>query len=64
MRDSSVFSIHISRVPFKASARCGQDFKKKHKIRHEHVTKYICAKDNVTFEETVKVDKLFQKQLQ
>jgi hypothetical protein len=46
----------IRQFPFKDSAGWIQNFKKKHKIRQRHVTKYISSKENTTFEE-VKVPK-------
>jgi hypothetical protein len=54
--------LKINSFPFKATAGWIQDFKKKHKIRDRHVTKYISSKDNATFEETVKGPELVQKQ--
>jgi hypothetical protein len=48
--------------PFKASAGWAQDFKKEHRIRYGHMTKYISSKGNTTFEETVKAPEFLQKQ--
>jgi hypothetical protein len=50
------------KFPFNTSAGWVQDFKKKHKTRQRHTTKYISTKDSATFEETVKAAELFQKQ--
>jgi hypothetical protein len=54
--------LKINRCPWKASACSVQDFKEKHKIWQEHVTRYIINKGSANFEETVEAAELFQKQ--
>jgi hypothetical protein len=58
--NGSIFSVYISRIPLQDICRMGPRFQEGTKNKR-HVTKYIRSKDNMTFEETVKADELFQK---
>jgi hypothetical protein len=62
VRESGIFSIHISRFLLQSTCRMVPSSQKEQKVRLGHVTKYISSKMNATFEETIKAGDVFQKQ--